>query len=359
MKAMNSTAMWSSVVLRDAAADGRFVYGVRSTGVYCRPSCPGRTPLRENVLFFPRPADAERAGFRACRRCGGVPGPSASSVVSKACAAIDAAPDHKPRLASLADAAGVSPRRLQQLFHDVLGLSPLEYAEARRTGRLKGLLQRQPRVVDALYEAGYGSSSRLYERADAELGMTPAAYRSGGAGMQIHFVVVPSALGRLLVAATERGVCSVKIGDSARALEDDLRREYPNAAIERSLGPLSPAVSAIQAIAAGERPPVNLPLDIQGTAFQRRVWAHLQGIPFGRTRSYAAVAQAIGQPTAVRAVANACGANPVALLVPCHRVVASDGSLGGYHWGVQRKARLQALEQEHAPAAARSRAEGR
>jgi len=356
---MNSSDMWSSVLARNAAADGHFVYAVRSTGIYCRPSCPSRKPIRENVRFFPYPGDAERAGFRACRRCGEAvaASPAAGAIVSAACAAIDSIPEQKPTVASLAAAAGVSTRRLQQLFKEVLGVSPREYAEARRTGRLKTLLQREPRVVDALYEAGYGSSSRLYERASAELGMTPAAYRSGGAGMNIHFVVVPSALGRLLVAATELGVCSVKIGDSARALEDDLRREYPKATIERTLGPLSPAVAAIQAIAAGERPARDVPLDVGGTAFQRRVWAHLQRIPFGRTRTYAEVAQAIGQPSAARAVANACGANPVALLVPCHRVVASDGGLGGYHWGIQRKARLQSMEQKGG--AARSRSEAR
>jgi len=356
---MNSSAMWSSVLARDAAADGRFVYAVRSTGIYCRPSCPSRKPARENVRFFPHPSEAERAGFRACRRCGEAvsDSPAAAAIVAAACAAIESIPDQRPTLASLAGAAGVAPRKLQQLFREVLGVSPREYAEARRTGRLKTLLRNEPRVVDALYAAGYGSSSRLYERASAELGMTPAAYRSGGAGMRVHFVVVPSALGRLLVAATERGVCSVKIGDSARALEDDLRREYPKATIERTLGPLSPAVSSIQAIAAGERPPLDVPLDIGGTAFQRRVWAHLQRIPFGRTRTYAEVAQAIGQPTAARAVANACGANPVALLVPCHRVVASDGGLGGYHWGVQRKARLQSMEQNGGPS--RTRVEAR
>ena len=349
--------MWTQVVERDPASDGRFVYAVRTTGVYCRPSCPSRKPFRRNVEFFPDPAEAERAGFRACRRCGSASPENgkAPSIVANACAFIDRTPGGKPSLAAVARAVGVPPRRLQRLFQEVLGLSPGEYAEARRTGRLKALLQREPRVVDALYEAGYGSSSRLYERADAELGMTPAADRSGGAGMHIHFVVVPSALGRLLVAATERGVCSVKIGDSARALQEDLRREYPNATIERTLGPLSPAVAALQALAAGERPSLDLPFDVQGTAFQRRVWAYLRRIPFGRTRTYTEVAQAIGQPGAARAVANACGANPVALLVPCDRVVASDGGLGGYHWGVERKARLQSMEQNSEPVARRGR----
>ena len=220
-----------------------------------------------------------------------------------------------------------------------------------RAGRLKALLRDNQPVTSALYEAGYGSSSRLYERTDAELGMTPDAYRRGGRGMHIHYVVVRSALGYLLVGATERGICSIKMGDAARGLAEDLRREYPKATISADLGKLSPAVTALLEFVAGQRPPADLPLDVQGTAFQRRVWAALQRIPLGQTKSYGDVAKGLGEPGAARAVARACASNHAALLIPCHRVVPGSGATGGYHWGTARKERLLAIERDFAAAA--------
>ena len=272
--------------------------------------------------------------------------PGASALVARACSIVAAAGDGRPpSLAALARRLGVGPFRLHRAFRATLDISPRQYAEALRAGRLKSLLRRNQPVTAALYEAGYGSSSRLYERSDAELGMTPDAYRRGGLGMHIHYIVVRSALGQLLVAATERGVCSVKLGDSARALEADLRREYPKAGIDRDLGRLSPAVTSLVQFLAGHRPPGDVPVDVLGTAFERRVWRYLQRIPLGSTRSYGEVARALGQPRAARAVARACGANHAALLIPCHRVVRANGEAGGYHWGTRRKQRLLAMEQ--------------
>jgi AraC family transcriptional regulator of adaptative response/methylated-DNA-[protein]-cysteine methyltransferase len=269
-----------------------------------------------------------------------------SELVGCACALVQSSADGRaPSLSDLARRLGVSPFQLHRAFRATLDISPKQYAEALRAGRLKTLLRDDQPVTAALYEAGYGSSSRLYERADAELGMTPDAYRRGGSGMHIHFVVVRSALGQLLVAATDRGVCSIKLGDTARELEADLRREYPSAGINRNLGRLSPAVTSLLEFLSGQQPPTSLPLDVQGTAFERRVWRYLQRIPIGRTRSYGDVARAIGQPRAARAVARACAANHAALVIPCHRVVQADGDAGGYHWGASRKQRLLAIEQ--------------
>ncbi len=352
--------MWLRVLERDPGADGEFVYGVASTGIYCRPSCTSRRPLRRHVRFFDGPADAEHAGFRACRRCGGRPGQaSAPALVERACRLVSQAEsDRQPSLSELATRLRVSPSQLHRAFRATLGISPKQYADALRAGRLKTLLKHDQPVTAALYEAGYGSSSRLYERTDAELGMTPDAYRRGGLGMHIHYVVVRSALGYLLVGATERGICSIKLGDAAKPLEEDLRREYPKATVSRDLGKLSPAVVGLAEFVAGQRPPSDLPLDVQGTAFQRRVWACLQRIPLGRTKSYGEVAQAIGQPGSARAVARACASNHAALVIPCHRVVAGDGTTGGYHWGQVRKERLLAIERELASSAGTRRRAG-
>jgi AraC family transcriptional regulator, regulatory protein of adaptative response / methylated-DNA-[protein]-cysteine methyltransferase len=344
---MKPEALWQKVLDRDARWDGRFVYAVESTGIYCRPSCASRRPRRRGVTFFGGPAEAERAGYRACLRCGGRPPDRTTSaeVVRRACAVLDRLPsDTKPTLVALARRVGVGPFQLHRLFRSALGISPREYAEAKRAGRLKTLLRNNETVTSALYEAGYGSSSRLYERADAELGMTPAAYRRGGLGMDIHYTIVRSTLGHLLVGATERGVCSVKLGSAANPLADDLRREYPNATIEDDLGKLSPAVTALVDYLAGQAPAPDLPLDVQGTAFQRRVWVLLQRIPAGTTMSYGEVARALGRPRAARAVARACATNHAALVIPCHRVVQTGGGLGGYRWGAARKRRLLEVE---------------
>jgi AraC family transcriptional regulator of adaptative response/methylated-DNA-[protein]-cysteine methyltransferase len=334
---MSPTERWQAVLARDRRFDGAFVYAVRSTGIYCRPSCASRRPRRTQVTFYLIPEAAEREGYRACRRCHPA-----------------AAPGNDPAVTLVRDAARAiavgqrppgDPRRLARAFKRVLGITPRAYAEARRVGRFKQELKRRKQVSPALYEAGYGSSSRVYEHTDAHLGMTPATYARGGAGMGIAYSTVPTALGRLLVAATERGVCRVALGDGAAALEADLLAEFPAArVVQDKSGKLHGWVSSILAYLDGREPDLDLPLDIRATAFQRRVWQELQRIPFGKTRSYAEIAIRIGQPTATRAVARACATNPVALLVPCHRVVRENGDLGGYRWGVDRKKAL--LERE-------------
>ena len=335
--AMSPTERWHAVLARDRRFDGAFVYAVRSTGIYCRPSCASRRPRRTQVTFYPIPEAAEREGYRACRRCHPADAPGTDPAVTLV------------RDAARAIAAGQrpagDPRRLTRAFKRVLGITPRAYAEARRVGRFKQELKRRKQVSPALYEAGYGSSSRVYEHTDAHLGMTPATYARGGAGMGIAYTTVPTPLGRLLVAATERGVCRVALGDGAAALEADLLAEFPAArVVQDKSGKLHGWVSSILAYLDGREPDLDLPLDIRATAFQRRVWQELQRIPFGKTRSYAEVARRIGEPRATRAVAQACGKNPVALVIPCHRVVRADGELGGYRWGVDRKRSL--LEQE-------------
>jgi AraC family transcriptional regulator of adaptative response/methylated-DNA-[protein]-cysteine methyltransferase len=335
---MSPTERWQAVLARDRRFDGAFVYAVRSTGIYCRPSCASRRPRRTQVTFFPIPEAAEREGFRACRRChpatlnGGDP---AIALVRTACRAI---------------AAGEPPRshdrRLARAFKRVLGITPRAYAEARRVTRFKQELKRRKQVSPALYEAGYSSTSRVYEHAHEQLGMTPAAYARGGTGIGIAYVTAPTSLGRLLVAATERGVCRVALGDNDAALEVDLIAEFSAArVVEDKSGKLHGWVTAILAYLDGREPDLDLPLDIRATAFQRKVWQELQKIPFGQTRSYAEIAKRIGRPTAMRAVARACATNPVALVIPCHRVVREDGELGGYRWGADRKQSLLDAEQ--------------
>jgi AraC family transcriptional regulator of adaptative response/methylated-DNA-[protein]-cysteine methyltransferase len=344
---LDDDARWEAVLNRDATADGTFVYGVLSTGIYCRPSCPSRRPRRDRVAFFALPAAAEHAGFRACKRChperAAIHDPHVE-LVQRVCRAIAANPEGQLTLAALSADVGLSPFHLQRIFKRVMGISPKQYADAARTDRLKSDLRNGEAVTSALYGAGYGSSSRLYERADTHLGMTPAVYRKGGAGMRITYTVVPCPLGALLVAATERGVCAVTLGDDAERLSAGLRREYPAAQIHEDATYLSEAVEAILRHLAGEQPHLDLPLDIRATAFQWRVWEALREIPYGDTRSYSEIARAIGQPTASRAVAQACGHNPVALAIPCHRVVREDGTLGGYRWGIERKRTILARE---------------
>ncbi len=345
---LKDSACWAAVLGRDRTCDDAFVYAVRSTGVYCRPSCPSRKPRRAAVLFFDDAGTAERAGFRPCRRCRPSGAPAASASVAKvrlACDIIRANPEERHTLRALASRVGVNVFHLQRLFTALVGISPRAYAEACRLGRLKAALKRGERVTPALYDAGYGSSSRLYERVDAKMGMTPATYRRGGRGIRIAYTIAASPLGRLLVAATDRGVCRVMLGDRDQTLEADLRGEYPKAVIHRSDAALGRSVRALVAHLRGRHPHVELPLDVQATAFQWRVWQQLLTIPYGETRSYSQVAAALGAPTAVRAVAGACAANPVALLIPCHRVVRESGDLGGYRWGIERKRALLAQEQ--------------
>ena len=334
---------WTAVLARDAGRDGSFVYAVASTGIYCRPSCPSRRPRRPQVAFFPTPDAAEGAGYRACRRCRPREAAAGAAAVARACAWIDAHPDEPVSLAALARAVGLSPAHLQRTFRRATGVTPKQYADARRLARLKERLQKGDDVTTALYDAGYGSSSRLYERSDARLGMTPATYRRGGRGMRIRFACADSPAGRLLVAATERGLCAVQLGEDDDALETALRREFPEAEIAADAAGLGALVAAVLArLDAGPSP--ALPLDVRATAFEQQVWAALQEIPPGTTRTYGEVAAALGRPGAARAVARACAANPVALVVPCHRVVRGDGGLGGYRWGEERKRRLLARE---------------
>jgi len=342
--ALGPDAAWSAVLARDARYDGRFVYAVRTTGIFCRPSCPSRRPHRKHVAFYDGPALARAAGFRACRRCAPESVTAAARAIGRVRAHIDAHLDERLTLAELSGVAGLSPSHLQKAFKAALGLSPRDYVRLRRAERFKSEVRSGRSVTDALYEAGYGSGSRLYSDANARLGMTPGAYKRGGAGETVRFSTAASKLGRLLVASTERGLCAVQLGESDTALEAALRKDYPRAELVRDDRVLKPALAAILAHLDGAVPRLDLPVDVAATAFQWRVWRTLQQIPYGETRSYAQVAEALGQPKAVRAVARACASNRVALLVPCHRVVRADGSLGGYRWGASRKRRL--LEKE-------------
>jgi AraC family transcriptional regulator of adaptative response/methylated-DNA-[protein]-cysteine methyltransferase len=342
---MDDDARWQAVLARDRRGDGRFVFAVRSTGVYCRPSCPARRPHRAQVRFFAGPQDAERAGFRPCRRC--QPRDAAApevAVVQQVCRYLEDHPDGPTTLTALGAHVGVSPSHLQRLFKSIMGVTPRQYVEVRRLDRFKDQLREGDAVTGALYDAGYQSSSQLYTQAPARLGMTPTTYRKGGKGMDIMYTTTASPLGILLIGATERGLCAVRLGDSAADLEQGLMREFPAATIRRDDAALRPWVDALVRYLDGRQPQLDLPLDVQATAFQSRVYEALRAIPYGNTRSYSQVAQAIGQPTAVRAVAHACATNPVALVVPCHRVVREDGSLGGYRWGLERKRSLLTQE---------------
>jgi AraC family transcriptional regulator of adaptative response/methylated-DNA-[protein]-cysteine methyltransferase len=340
---MQSEAQWQHVMARDARQDGRFVFAVRTTGVYCRPSCPSRRPRRDSVEFFPDPQQAERAGYRACLRCKPTQISTQAQAVMRARRLLDQA-EGILTLAELSRQIGVSPFHLQRLFKRATGLSPREYQSARRMQHVKHGLRKGDDVTTAIYDAGFGSPSRLYEKSSQHLGMTPGTYRRGGAGATVTYAIAPSALGRLLVAATPRGLCAVRFGDNASELERELREELHAATIVRDDAALQPYLQPLLANLRGEQTTVDLPLDVRATAFQKRVWDALKRIPSGETRSYTDVARAIGDPKAVRAVARACASNPVAMVVPCHRVVRSDGELAGYRWGIARKKKL--LEQE-------------
>jgi AraC family transcriptional regulator, regulatory protein of adaptative response / methylated-DNA-[protein]-cysteine methyltransferase len=334
---------WQHVVARDARQDGRFVFAVRTTGIYCRPSCPSRRPRRDSVEFFANPNDAERAGYRACLRCKPTQISEQARYVANARKILDSA-ESIVTLAELSKRLGLSPFHLQRLFKRATGLSPREYQSARRVQHVKSGLRKGDDVTTALYDAGFGSPSRLYEQAPQQLGMTPGEYRRGGAGANIRYAVVATPLGRMLVAATDRGLCAVRFGDTAVELERDLRTEFHAAEIHRDDKALREYVEPLLAAIRGENTTIDLPLDIRATAFQRKVWETLKKIPSGETRSYTDVAREIGEPSAVRAVARACASNPVAVAVPCHRVVSSDGELAGYRWGIERKKKL--LERE-------------
>jgi AraC family transcriptional regulator, regulatory protein of adaptative response / methylated-DNA-[protein]-cysteine methyltransferase len=335
---------WRAVADRDARFDGQFVYAVRTTNVYCRPSCASRRPKRENVSFFESADEAEAAGFRPCLRCdprGGRTEPMPAAV-ERARRYLEEHGDRVVSLSELARHAGLSASHLQRSFKRVVGVSPKEYQDGLRVTQLKARLRAGDTVSRATFEAGFGSSSRLYERSNELLGMTPASYRRGGQGVRIRYAIADAPVGRVLVGMTDRGVCAVELGATDADVERALNADFPNAAVERSDETEHEWVRAVlERVREPARHGVGgVPLDVAGTAFQLRVWKALQAIPAGERRSYAQVAESIGEPTATRAVARACATNRVAVVIPCHRVVRGDGSLSGYKWGVERKRQL-------------------
>ena len=340
----NANEKWSLVLARDAGADGSFVYAVKSTGVFCRPSCPSRRPRRENVEFFDSPVQAQRAGYRACMRCSPSGANPQAQKIEAACRYIDENLDVTLSLTAISRHVAVSPFHFQRLFKRMLGISPRQYQQARRAGKFRQALLSEARVTDAIYEAGFSSSSRAYESIPGQIGMTPTAFHRKGEGIVIRYAVLETSLGKLLIATTSRGICSVRFGETGAALLRELKSDFKAAKIVHDDQGLRAAGEQVKQLLEASTTSINIPLDIQGTAFQQKVWETLRQIPRGETRSYSEIAQSIGQPSAVRAVANACASNPVALVVPCHRVVQKNGSLAGYRWGVKRKAAL--LEQE-------------
>jgi AraC family transcriptional regulator, regulatory protein of adaptative response / methylated-DNA-[protein]-cysteine methyltransferase len=340
---------WAAILKRDRRFDGQIFYGVRSTGIYCRPSCPSRRPRREQVTFFSEPNSAEQAGFRPCRRCRprsiGADAPE-MELVRAVCRHISENLEGNLNLSTLGQILDVSPWHLQRVFKRVTGITPKEYAEALRLGTLKEILRFGVPVTEAIYQAGYGSSSRVYERAAPELGMTPSVYRRGGEGMEIRFTIADSPLGRLLVAATEKGVSAVSLGDSDAVLKRALVAEYPKAQIGEDQAALKHWVKPIVDHLSGKEPHLDLPVDIRTTAFRWRVLQELKKIPYGQTATYSTIAKAVGDANATRAVATACATNPVAIVIPCHRVVRKNGDMGGYRWGTRRKQELLRRERQ-------------
>jgi len=342
---MGEEEMWRAVEARDSSADGKFVIAVRTTGIYCRPSCPSRHPKRENVEFFLTSETAESAGYRPCKRCKPQEADAPQVTwVKKACDYIRRHPEEKITLNTLASEAGVSAYHLQRMFKRVIGISPRQYQETCRIERLKGQLREGKSVTKAVYGAGYGSPSWIYKDSRAKLGMTPGAYRRRGEGMKIRYRIIDSPLGKLIVARTRNGVCYLGLWDDEMTLEASLRSEYPKAELTRETGRPDPWTREILDYLDGRVIQLGIPVDVDGTEFQRRVWAELQSIPRGQTRTYGEVARSMGHPEAVRAVGRACATNPVSLLIPCHRVVGKAGDLHGYHWGLGRKKALLEVE---------------
>src|SRR6516164_2862144 len=337
---------WVALEKRDGAAAGKFFYGVRTTGVYCRPGCASRRPLRTNTVFFETTVAAEAAGFRACKRCSPTDESAASrhvAAIEKACALLRTT-ETMPSLAELADAAAISRFHFHRVFKQITGVTPRDYARSHCLGRLGEKLDSGEPIATSIYASGFGSSSRAYEAAPAGLGMTPGTRRRGGSGETIRFVTVATPLGWALVAATERGICMTALGDDRHSLAATLRRRFPLAELIAEDAGLKEWADRIVRFVTAPEQNLDLPLDIRGTAFQARVWRALQKIPLGKTASYSEIAATLGQPKAVRAVAQACAANKLALIVPCHRVIRNDGSLGGYRWGLERKQALLARE---------------
>jgi AraC family transcriptional regulator, regulatory protein of adaptative response / methylated-DNA-[protein]-cysteine methyltransferase len=337
---------WSAVRARDAKADGTFFYSVKSTGVYCRPSCAARPARPENVAFHRTTAEAERAGFRPCKRCKPDQAPLAEQQarrIAELCRYIEEA-DEMPTLDDLARHAGLSPYHVHRVFKAVTGLTPKEYGAAHRERRVRQELERSGSVTEAIYSAGYSSNGRFYESSNAVLGMTPTSFRAGGANTEIRFAVGECSLGSILVAASTRGICAITMGDDANALVRDLQDRFPRADLIGGDAAFEELVARVVGFIEAPKLGLDLPLDVRGTAFQRRVWQALRKIPVGETASYAEIAKRIGAPRSVRAVAQACAANALAVAIPCHRVVKSDGGLSGYRWGVERKRALLGIE---------------
>jgi AraC family transcriptional regulator of adaptative response/methylated-DNA-[protein]-cysteine methyltransferase len=342
---LSETQCWNAIMARDRNFDGRFFFGVVTTGVYCRPSCPSRHPLRGNVRFFEAPAAAEQAGLRPCLRCH--PLADRTAAIQDLCRYLEEHCEERPDLATMAARAGVSRFHLQRTFKAEVGLTPKQYLEAHRMGRLKQTLRDAKDVTEAVYEAGFGSASRVYERAGTRLGMTPKQYRQGGGGVTIAYRAMESPFGLAMVGATARGLCFVQFGETQAELAESLGKEYPSATLvpaDESDPQFGRWCEALAGLLTDGRQALDLPLDIQATAFQMRVWDYLRTIPRGEVRSYAQVAAGIGQPSAARAVARACASNRVAVAIPCHRVVRGDGAAGGYRWGAERKQALLARE---------------
>ena len=337
---------WAAVQTRDTAADGRFFYSVRTTGVYCRPSCGARPARPENVAFHASTAEAEAAGFRPCQRCK-PDQPSLAQrqqrMVDRLCQWIDAA-DPAPSLDALAAEAGMSPHHLHRVFKAITGLTPRDYAAARRAERMRAQLGDATTITEAIYAAGFNANSRFYESADAMLGMTPSQYRAGGADTEIRFAIGQCTLGAILVARSPRGVCAISLGDDPELLLRELQDRFPKARLIGGDTAFEQEVAQVVGLVEAPGIGLNLPLDVRGTAFQQRVWQALREIPPGRTVSYTDIAERIGSPRSVRAVAQACAANTLAVAIPCHRVVRQDGALSGYRWGVERKKTLLARE---------------
>jgi len=348
MTSLSNDSRWQAVLARDDTNDGKFVFAVSSTGVYCRPSCPSKRPRRENVTFFRHVREAESAGYRECLRCRpkSVAGNPKQNLVKAVCRYIEQHLDEPVTLAQLGKMFRQSPFHLHRTFKAVLGITPKEYADSCRMKGFRQKLKAGQSVTRAMHEAGYSSTSRLYSRTASELGMEPAKYRRGAVAAPIRYTCADSPLGRVLIAATHKGICSIQFADSDEELEQGLKQEFPFAMRRRDDEGMSDLTKNLMQHMNGAEVPPNLPLDIQATAFQRRVWSYLQSISFGETRSYSDVAKAIHRPLAVRAVAHACATNPVAIAIPCHRVVRSNGELAGYRWGLKRKKALLEIEAE-------------
>jgi AraC family transcriptional regulator of adaptative response/methylated-DNA-[protein]-cysteine methyltransferase len=349
----DNDARWRAVLSRDGAADGAFYFAVRSTGIYCRPTCPSRRPLRENIIFFRDPEAAAEAGFRPCMRCRPKEVSTQQRVVAHVLQLLDAV-EEPPSLAELGEAVGLSSSHLQRVFRRATGLSPKQYAATQRLQRFKAALKEGRSVTGAMYEVGYGSSRALYETAHEALGMRPTAYMRGGRGERIAYALTDSPLGRMLIAATKKGICALRFGRDG-ALTQGLRSEFPHATVIEDRRAVASHIRAVLDHLSGRHARLDLPLDVHATQFQQRVWAALREIPYGQTRSYREIALKIGEPDAVRAVARACARNPVALVVPCHRVIRANGKLSGYRWGVQRKRALLERERTFASRPGRQR----